>query len=196
MYEALMRPAGSPARARIDAKASLRRSERRRLLAEAWAARREHQVAGESEAATLARTVEHERRRANVAEAALSDLRRRLSLELDVPAARARRVIEVVCRHYGVEVVELISDRRGRGLSGVRRVAAYLLTKLTPHSMTKIGRLIGRSDHSCISKGLADTENRLKRDRQFANEVAALWDRCLLPAEDCGEKSRNSPIGA
>jgi hypothetical protein len=59
-----------------------------------------------------------------------------------------REIQEAVCNHYGISIIDLLSERRSRALAFPRQVAIYLCRVLTLHSYTQIGRRFGNRDHT------------------------------------------------
>ena len=50
----------------------------------------------------------------------------------------------------------------------------YLCRKLTNYSVTDIGRMIGKRDHSTVLHGIAKIENDLKENDVLQNEIDVL----------------------
>jgi hypothetical protein len=61
-----------------------------------------------------------------------------------------RTIQQAVCQHYGVTLVDLVSNRRTQALVLPRRVAVWLCRKLTTHSLPAIGHHFGGRDHTTI----------------------------------------------
>jgi len=68
-----------------------------------------------------------------------------------VPSALSVRTIQrAVCQHYGVNLVDLMSNRRTRALVLPRQVAVWLCRTLTTHSLPAIGHHFGGRDHTTM----------------------------------------------
>lgn len=94
------------------------------------------------------------------------------------PPRSARRypspdeITEVVCNHFLVESIDLVSDRRDHKSARARQVWSYLARTLTPHSMPMIGRMLGARDHTTILHGCRRVEELMRGDPAFAIKVA------------------------
>lgn len=62
----------------------------------------------------------------------------------------SKRIIALTAKAAGVDLGDLMSDRRTREVYITRQAAAWLLKKHTRHSATEIGRRLGGKDHSTI----------------------------------------------
>lgn len=86
---------------------------------------------------------------------------------------------QLVARHFGVTVLDLVSDRRGRAEARPRQVAMWLARHSTRHSLPAIGRAFGNRDHSTVMQAIARVEELMVADHGFARTV---WE--LLQAVD------------
>lgn len=82
-------------------------------------------------------------------------------------------ITRVVCEHFRVMPVDLISDRRDRPSARARQVWAYLARSMTPHSLPVIGRLLGNRDHTTILSGYHKVIELSVTDPVFGAKVAA-----------------------
>ncbi len=85
-----------------------------------------------------------------------------------------KEIQEAVSRHYGISVLDLISDRRGRAYALPRQVAMYFCRTLSPHSYAEIGRRFGGRDHSTVLYGSQKIENALGYDVRVTCDVNTL----------------------
>lgn len=65
-------------------------------------------------------------------------------------AVKVRDIQEAICKHFKVNIVELLSGRRTRDISVPRQVAMYLCREMTLHSYAEIGRRFGGRDHTTV----------------------------------------------
>jgi hypothetical protein len=80
------------------------------------------------------------------------DLKIRLS-EYEQPAPRSvsvGRIQQAVCKQYAISSVDLISQRRSKGVVYPRQVAMYLCKTMTHNSYPEIGRRFGHRDHTTV----------------------------------------------
>lgn len=59
-------------------------------------------------------------------------------------------ILQVVARHYGLRLPDLLGRKRTRSVSHPRQVAMYLARRLTPLSLEEIGAHFGGRDHSTV----------------------------------------------
>ena len=79
-----------------------------------------------------------------------------------------------VAAHYGIDVVDLLSERRSARIVWPRQVAMYLCRLHTPHSLEGIGRAFGNRDHSTVRYSILRVEERMALSPAEAREVKAL----------------------
>ena len=65
----------------------------------------------------------------------------------------SRRILQEVCQLYGVNMIDLISDRRTANLVRPRMHCYYRLRTETTLSYPQIGRLMGGRDHTTAMHG-------------------------------------------
>lgn len=89
------------------------------------------------------------------------------------PVIRISDIQSAVARKFEIELHDLMSERRGRGVARPRQVAMYLARELTPHSTPTIGKMFHR-DHSTILHGITTVEALIAKNDPIANEVEEL----------------------
>jgi len=82
------------------------------------------------------------------------------------------RIMDVVCKHYGVRVTDLNGRRRTQSIVLPRQVAMYLARKMTPLSLMEIGARFGGRDHSTVLYAVSKIQERISGGSQFAHLVA------------------------
>ena len=81
-------------------------------------------------------------------------------------------IIEVVCKHIGIDTTAIHTKSSKREIVQVRQIAMYLAKKHTDSSSSKIGQLIGGKDHATvlhackIVRDQCDVDKSLKADIQ------------------------------
>ena len=71
------------------------------------------------------------------------------------------QIQHAVCERYGVGIADLLSARQGRGVGRPRHTAMWLCRRLTPYSMSMIGRRFGYRDHSSVYNAERVMERRI-----------------------------------
>ena len=99
-----------------------------------------------------------------------------------------RMITEAVSSAYETPVLQLYSKRRDAGTVLPRQMAWTLASRLTTHSYSTIGRLMGGRDHSTVMHGVAKITAALETDAQIATNYQALVDAIDALAL-AGEKS-------
>lgn len=75
-----------------------------------------------------------------------------------------------VASYFNIKVSDLKSSRRPRAISYPRQIAMHLCRKLTPESLTEIGRKFGGKDHTTVLS--ADRKIRRLRDEEDGTRQA------------------------
>jgi len=92
---------------------------------------------------------------------------------------RIAEIQTVVCNHFDLTHMELISERRHRELVRPRQIAMYLAKQLTLRSLPEIGRHFGGRDHTTVIHAIRTIERLRGEDADIALNV----ERC---AEEVG----------
>jgi hypothetical protein len=93
------------------------------------------------------------------------------------PAKATPTISEIqlgVCKHFGVRLNDLLSERRTMDIVLPRQVAMYLCKRLTPRSFPEIGRRFGNRDHSTVHHSNAKVKVMIARDQVFAGVINEL----------------------
>lgn len=115
--------------------------------------------------------------------ARMGSLKRRRDWILVSSAAREYRArhrgsipgtIRVVCEHYGVTRMELLSPRRAKRIVRARQIAMYLAKLVTPLSLPDIGRRFDGRDHTTVLHSVRKIEGLVKANPEFSAEVDRL----------------------
>lgn len=81
---------------------------------------------------------------------------------------------QTVCRDFGVSMLDLVSQRRGRDIVIPRHVGMWLAAKATTSSLPQIGRAFGNRDHTTVMNALDRINQRMTSDPLFASLVRSL----------------------
>ncbi|HEX3602323.1 MAG TPA: chromosomal replication initiator protein DnaA [Lacipirellulaceae bacterium] len=82
-------------------------------------------------------------------------------------AVRLADVQKVVCEAFGVEPVQLRSDRKARGLAEPRMLAMWLARKYTRAPWSEIGEFFGRNSHSTVISAHRRVEKLIAAEAQI-----------------------------
>lgn len=75
----------------------------------------------------------------------------------------ARQLQKAVAEHFGMTLVELLSERRFKNVVHARQVAMFMCKRLTMRSLPEIGRKFGGRDHTTILHGVRRVERALAK---------------------------------
>jgi len=92
---------------------------------------------------------------------------------------RMSEIISVVCDHYGLDQIDLLSERRSRVVARPRQVAMWLARKMTVRSLPEIGRHLRRGDHTTVMHGIRTIDALLATDHDLAADIHALRRRLV-----------------
>jgi hypothetical protein len=102
-----------------------------------------------------------------------------------VVPSRLKQVISAVANRYGVQLRDLVSDRRPRNVIRARQVAMYLAKELTGHSLPSIGRALLR-DHTTVLHGCRQIAKLRLQDPKLDAQIRDLT-ALLASKEDVHE---------
>lgn len=80
----------------------------------------------------------------------------------------------IVCAHYGITRIDIISDRRSRDITWPRQVAMYLVKSITPRSLPDIGKRFGGKDHTTVMHAVRKVTERATTDQCLATTLSIL----------------------
>jgi len=92
----------------------------------------------------------------------------------NIKVPEMRTVQRVVARQFGVNIVELLSQRRTRDIAFPRQVAMYLCKHLTFRSLPEIGRYFGGKDHTTVLHGVRKIEAMRQCDPALDETIKTL----------------------
>ena len=88
-------------------------------------------------------------------------------------------VIKVLCQHYSIDERELRISGKGRRLSEVRGIAAWLVLELGISTLTELGKITGR-DVTTLSSAAKRLEIRARNDLKLSQRMQALLKTASL----------------
>lgn len=80
-------------------------------------------------------------------------------------------IINVVSEHFGVNPEDITSKKRNSEFVVPRQVVMYLCRELTDTSLTNIGKLLGKKDHTTIIHGVNKIGEELNTNEELRNKV-------------------------
>ena len=83
-------------------------------------------------------------------------------------------IIRKVTDHYGLNMSDMLSQRRTRSIARPRQVAMYLAKVLTQHSLPEIGRQFGKRDHTTVIHAVKKVEELQISDSQIVKDIEVL----------------------
>ncbi len=83
-------------------------------------------------------------------------------------------ILEVVANHYGVSISDLKSKKRTKEISFPRHIFMYLSRKLTDKSLTEVGLIVGKRDHSTVINGYDNINRAIKKDQNLNKTISVL----------------------
>ena len=98
----------------------------------------------------------------------------------DVFPVRSQQPISIatiqseVCKFFGVNKADLVSNKRSQSIVYPRQMAMYLARDLTDMSLPKIGSEFGGRDHTTVMHAQKKIERMMKESREIYNQVQSL----------------------
>lgn len=83
-------------------------------------------------------------------------------------------IIDVIAEHFHITSGEIYSTNKSRNIAHPRQIAMYLCRKLTEKSLTEIGELMGKRDHTTILHGINKVEKTISTDSAMLNTVEVI----------------------
>lgn len=84
------------------------------------------------------------------------------------------QIQKLVCEHFELKPLDLVSSRRARAVARPRQIAMYLSKRLTTRSLPEIGRKFGGRDHSTVIHAVRRIEALRDSDRDVDGAVRVL----------------------
>lgn len=100
-----------------------------------------------------------------------------------VPAISIHTILIAACDHFNVSQLELVSDRRVKGIVGPRHVAMWLCRELTTASYPLIGKMIGRRDHTTVLYACRKIDSYVLREFPLGLHAVAVREKIKASAQ-------------
>ena len=83
-------------------------------------------------------------------------------------------ILDIVCDHFSVNKLDIVSNKRTKELVYPRQIAMYLIKKLTNCSLDYIGNLLGGRDHSTILHGIDKIKAEYNKNDDLKHDISVL----------------------
>lgn len=80
-------------------------------------------------------------------------------------------IIEVVAEHFGVSPEDITSKKRNSEFVQPRQVVMYLCRELVDTSLSSIGRLLGKKDHTTVIHGINKIKEEINTNEELKNNI-------------------------
>jgi chromosomal replication initiator protein len=89
----------------------------------------------------------------------------------------AKQVVEKVCKHFQIQMDEIMGPKRDKDIVVPRQIAMYMLRSELHLSFPKIARELGRKDHTTAIHSVDKVEQELTYDAVIRQHVSELKER-------------------
>jgi len=98
-----------------------------------------------------------------------------ITVTLPIPTyPTIRSIVAATAAHFGVPVIDLMSQRRHKSIVRPRQVAMYFARVITPRSLPDIGRNMGGRDHTTILHAYHKISGLIDAGDPIADDIAAI----------------------
>lgn len=80
-------------------------------------------------------------------------------------------IIDIVAEHFGVNPDDITSKKRNSEFVLPRQIVMYLCRTLTATSLTNVGKLLGKKDHTTVLHGVNKITDELKTNEELKNKI-------------------------
>lgn len=80
-------------------------------------------------------------------------------------------IVTIVCEHFGVNTEDIISKKRNSEFVLPRQIIMYLCRELTDTSLTNIGKVLGKKDHTTVLHGIKKIAEDVKTNQELVNKL-------------------------
>lgn len=100
--------------------------------------------------------------------------RMRMEIRVDI----ARKMRDLVCELMGVSVEEVISKSRRRPIVETRKMAAYIMYKLSGATYSEIGELLGHKNHCAPRHACITVSGYIDVDPKYREIIGPIMSAC------------------
>lgn len=80
-------------------------------------------------------------------------------------------IIENVCALYNVDVKNIISKKRNKEYTFIRKICMFILREKTNLSLSEIGSYFSNRNHATVIESIKDIEEKIKKDKVLNNFI-------------------------
>ena len=88
-------------------------------------------------------------------------------------------ILKEVCDDYNVLVEDIAGKKRDAKYVEPRFIVMYLCRELTDASLSDIGKLLGKKDHTTIMNGINKISDRIKNEEELSTRVKAIKSKII-----------------
>ena len=88
-------------------------------------------------------------------------------------------ILKEVCDDYNVLIEDIAGKKRDAKYVEPRFIVMYLCRELTDASLSDIGKLLGKKDHTTIMNGINKITDRIKNEEELSTRVKAIKSRII-----------------
>lgn len=88
-------------------------------------------------------------------------------------------IINVVADHFGIKPDDISSKKRNSEFVIPRQIVMYLCRDLTDNSLSNIGKILGKKDHTTVLHGIKKMEEELKINEELRNKVEIIKKKII-----------------
>ena len=84
------------------------------------------------------------------------------------------RIIQMVSEHFNISTNDLSSKKKSNNIVVPRQISMYLCRELTEESLSYIGSLLGKRDHTTVIHGYDKIKSEIEVNEQLRNTIEVL----------------------
>jgi hypothetical protein len=107
-----------------------------------------------------------------------------------------RLIQGVVCRHFGMRYMDLVSQRRTAEIVWPRQIAMWLCKAMTMRSLPEIAKQFGGKDHTTVLHAVQKVERMSKEQESFLATLDELREHVRTEAAKALEKAESTAESA
>ena len=88
-------------------------------------------------------------------------------------------IIDVVAEHFGVTPEDITSKRRNSEFVQPRQVVMYLCRDLTDASLSGIGKILGKKDHTTVIHGINKINEEIVNNEELRNKIETIKKKII-----------------
>lgn len=86
-------------------------------------------------------------------------------------------IIETICLGYGIDKKSVISKKRNKQFSFVRKICMYVLREKLNLSYNEIGSFFSNRNHATVLESIKDVEEKIKKDKDLKTFIENLTSK-------------------